>query len=177
MEVPFWLVCGDEPVFALLKFAFFLFCSAFFVFFRGGSNMVAFCAKLDGTWQALSQCRLRYRVTVLRPNLPFSLFLPFPPFSFHSPFFPFFSFFHSYHTFPSTLLFFHLFSSFSKNPSPPLIFCGFQRFFGQSDASPCDPLARNVPREGPSHTQEAACCEGGFCLFLGIFRYIKKSPN
>ena len=84
--------------------------SRIFCFFRSGSNMVAFCAKVDGTWQALSQRRLRCRVTGLRPNLSFSLFLP--PFSSLSPFFSFFLlFYHSFHTFPSSLLFFHLFST------------------------------------------------------------------
>ena len=31
--------------------------SRIFVFFRGGSNMVAFRAKVDGTWQAKFQRR------------------------------------------------------------------------------------------------------------------------
>ena len=45
--------------------------------------MVAFRAKVDGTWQAKFPRRLRHRVTGLRPsglpNLPFSLVLSFPP--------------------------------------------------------------------------------------------------
>ena len=85
---------------------------AFFVFFRGGSNKVAFRAKVDGTWQAKFQRRLRYRATGLRPsglpNLPFSLFLPFSSFVlFFSLFSPFFTFF--------LIFFLHLlpFSAFS----------------------------------------------------------------
>ena len=84
-----------------------------FFFFRGGSNMVAFRAKVDGTWEAKFQRRLRYRVAGLRPsglpNLPFSLSLPFPPSSSNSFPFPNFS---SFHPFPSSLpFFFTLFST------------------------------------------------------------------
>ena len=82
----------------------------FCLFFRGGSNMVTFLAKVDGTWQAKFQRRLRHRVTGLRPsglpNLPFSLLLSFPPFSSASPLFSlFFSNFSSFHPFPSSLPF------------------------------------------------------------------------
>ena len=81
----------------------------FLFFFRGGSNMVAFRAKVDGTWQAKFQRRLRYRVAGLRPsglpNLPFSLSLPFPPSSSNS--FPF----------PNVFSNFFLFSPFSLLPS------------------------------------------------------------
>ena len=78
-----------------------------FGFFRGGSNMVAFRAKVDGTWQA----KFPRRVTGLRPsglpNLPFSLVLSFPPFSSASPPFSlFFSNVFSFLPFPSSLLFF-----------------------------------------------------------------------
>ena len=107
---------GYEPVFALLKFAFFWFFPHFLSFPEAGSNMVAFRAKVDGTWQAKFQRRLRHRVTGLRPsglpNLPFSLVLSFPPFSSASPPFSlFFSNVFSFHPFPSSLLFFHLFST------------------------------------------------------------------
>ena len=77
VKVPFLSVCGDEPVCALLKCAFFVF-SRIFCVFRGGSNMVAFHAKVDGKCQALFQRCLRYRVDF--PAFP-SLFLSFPPFS------------------------------------------------------------------------------------------------
>ena len=88
----------------------------FLSFFRSGSNMVAFRAKVDGTWQAKFQRLLRHRVTGLRPsglpNLPFSLVLSFPPFSSASPPFSlFFSNVFSFHPFPSSLLFFSLFST------------------------------------------------------------------
>ena len=107
---------------------------AFFVFFRGGSNMVAFRAKVDGTWQAQFQRRLRYRVAGLRPsglpNLPFSLSLPFPPSSSNSFLFPnVFSNFSSFHPFPSSLPFFFFISQFTSNfPSLPSISRFFPRF-------------------------------------------------
>ena len=100
-----------------------------FFFQRRGSNMVAFRAKVDGTWQAKFQRRLRYRVAGLRPsglpNLPFSLSLPFPPSSSNS--FPFpnvFSNFSSFHPFPSSLPFF--FPLFFHNL--PVIFHHFLQF-------------------------------------------------
>ena len=147
---------GYEPVFALLKFVFFLVFPAFFEFFRSGSNMVAFRAKVDGTWQAKFQRRLRHRVTGLRPsglpNLPFSLVLSFPPFSSASPPFSlFFSNVFSFHPFPSSLLFF--FTFFPKFSSKFFFTSShFQLFpasFGQSDTSPCDPFVSNVPHEAP----------------------------
>ena len=102
----------------------------FLFFFRGGSNMVAFRAKVDGTWQAKFQRRLRYRVAGLRPsglpNLPFTLALPFPPSSSNS--FPFpnvFSNFSSFHTFPYSLPFF-FFPLFFHNL--PVIFHHFLQF-------------------------------------------------
>ena len=90
-------------------------CSILLLFFLGdGSNMVAFRAQLDGTWQTKFQRSLRYRVTGLRPsgfpNLLFSLFLP--PFSSLSPFFPFFFF----------PLFSHFYLSFFLKKFFPLIF-------------------------------------------------------
>ena len=106
-----------------------------FFFFRGGSNMVAFRAKVDGTWQAKFQRRLRYRVAGLRPsglpNLPFSLSLPFPPSSSNSLLFPnVFSNFSSFHPFsPPSILFFTFFPKFTSNfPSLPSISRFFQRF-------------------------------------------------
>ena len=108
-------ICGDKPVFLLLKFAFF---PAFLFFSEAGSNMVAFRAKVDGTWQPKFQRRLRYRATGLRPsglpNLPFSLVVTFFSFVLHfSPCFPFFLFFSIFSPFsflPSLfVLFFHMF--------------------------------------------------------------------
>ena len=83
---------------------------AFFVFFRGGSNMVASRAKVDGKWQASFQECLRYREAGLRPsgfpNLPFHLSPPLlSPFSILSPLVPLFT------PFPSSLLSFLLFST------------------------------------------------------------------
>ena len=104
VKVPFRSVCGDEPVCALLKCAFFVIVPAF-------SNMVAVRAKVDGKWQAKFQRRLRYRVTGLRPsglpNLPFSVFLSFPPFSSASLLFPILS---------------PIFPLFTRSP-PPFFFC------------------------------------------------------
>ena len=95
---------------------------AFLSFFRGGSNMVAFRAKVDGTWQAKFQRRLRHRATGLRPsglpNLPFSLVLSFPPFSSASP--PFSLFFFNVFSFLPFSLFPSFFSPFFH--SFPVIF-------------------------------------------------------
>ena len=121
----------------------------FLSFFRGGSNMVTFLAKVDGTWQAKFQRRLRHRVTGLRPsglpNLPFSLVLSFPPFSSASP--PFSLFLQCFlfsPFFPLPFSFFTFFPQFSSNfPSPPLTSRFFQRFL--VDASPCDPLSAMCP--------------------------------
>ena len=44
-KVPFRSVCGNEPVCALLIFFVF---SAFVVFFKGVSSLVAFRARVDG---------------------------------------------------------------------------------------------------------------------------------
>ena len=122
-------------MFALLKFAFFLYFSRFFgVFFRGGSNMVAFRAKVDGKWQANFQRRLRYRLTGLRPsglpNLPFSLVLSPPPLSSTSlPVSHSFPNFSSFHLFPSSLPFFPFFPQFTSNfSSLPSSSRFFQRF-------------------------------------------------
>ena len=153
----------------------------FLWFFRGGSNMVAFRAKVDGKWQALSQRCLRYRVAGLWPsgfpNLPFSLFLSFPPFSSASlPFSHAFSNFPSFHffsIFPSP--FFPLFSTICQHFSFTFShFPLFLPFFGQSDASPCNPLVSNVPHEAQNTETNAACCERGFCMFLGIIVHIQK---
>ena len=146
----------------------------FCLFFRGGSNMVAFRAKVDGTWQAKFQRRLRYRVAGLRPsglpNLPFSLSLPFPPSSSNS--FPFpnvFFNFSSFHPFPSSLPFFSpFFPQFTSN-FPSLPFTLFPAFSGQSDASPCDPFVSNVHHEARDTEANATCCESAFCIILGIF--------
>ena len=113
----------------------FIFCDfsrIFVVFFRGGSNMVAFRAKVDGTWQAKFQRRLRYRVAGLRtsglPNLPFSLSLPFPPSSSNSQCFLQFFLFSPFSLLPS--FFFSLFfPQFTSNfPSLPSISRFFPRF-------------------------------------------------
>ena len=149
---------GYEPVCALLKCAFFAIFPAFFVFFRGGSNMVAFRAKVDGTWQAKFPRRLRHRVTGLRPsglpNLPFSLVLSFPPFSSASPpfslFSPTFTLF-SLSLFPS--LFFHFFPQFSSNfPSPPLTSSFFQRFLVKATRLHVTPLSAMCPTRHLPHT-------------------------
>ena len=158
-----------------------VFCfSRIFLFFRGGSDMVAFRAKVDGKWQALFHRCLRYRVAGLRPsgfsNLPFSLFLSFPPFSSASlPFshsFSNFPSFHSFSLFPSFLLPF--FPQCSSNV--PAIFLHLLPlsafspvFFG---------LVSNVHHEAQDTETNAACCERGFCMFLCIFGHIqKKGPD
>ena len=100
------LVTLDGSVMVCFSFAIF---PHFCFFFKGGSNMVAFRAKVDGTWQAKFQRRLRYRVAGLRPsglpNLPFSLSQSFPPSSSNS--FPF----------PNVFSNFLHFSPFSLLPS------------------------------------------------------------
>ena len=163
-SVAFW-ACGGAILVGLwwrtsvrsAQICMFLVFPAFFMFFRGGSNMVAFCAKVDGTWQALSQRRLRYR-----------FFLP--PFSSLSPFSPFFlSFFSHFSLFPS--LFSPFFQYFSFTSSH---FLRFPALFGQSDASPCNPFVSNVPHEAQDNETDATCCERGFCLFLYFLTHSKK---
>ena len=137
-----------------------IFPANFCLFFRGGSNMVAFRAKVDGTWQAKFQRRLRHRVTGLRPsglpNLPFSLVLSFPPLSSNSLSFLFFSPIFLLFTpfpppFPSLVPFFPtIFQHFSFVSSHfPL----FPAFFGQADMSLCNFLAIFVPREAPQTSE------------------------
>ena len=59
---------------ALLNVAFFAIFHAFFVFFSEAVRTWSlFVQRVDGTRQAKFQRCLRYRVTGLRPNLPFSL--------------------------------------------------------------------------------------------------------
>ena len=125
--------------------------SRIFCFFRGGSNMVAFRAKVDGKWQANFQRRLRYRLTGLRPsglpNLPFSLVLSPPPLSSTSlPVSHSFPNFSSFHPFPSSLIFFPFFfphfpSTFPSPPSPPPIFSFFQRFLVKATRLHVTPLS------------------------------------
>ena len=123
LQVPFRSVCCDKSVCALLKFAFFVIFSRIFVFFRGGSNMVAFRAKVDGKWQALFQWCLRYRVAGLRPsgfpNLPFSLF---SPFHLAPPLLSLFPILSPFSLFPSFFFFFPQFSSNFPSPSPTFRF-------------------------------------------------------
>ena len=154
----------------------------FLFFFRGGSNMVAFRAKVDGTWQAKFQRRLRYRVAGLRPsglpNLPFSLSLPFPPSSSNS--FPFpnvFSNFPLFTLFPPPFLFFFpfFFPQFTSNfPSLPSISRFFPAFFGQSDASPCDPLSAMCTTRHGILKRTRHVLKEDFCIFFGIFGHIQK---
>ena len=78
--------------------------------------MVAFRAKVDGTWQAKFQRRLRDRVAgpaALCASQPsFLSCSPLSSFVLHfSQFFHSFSNSSSFHPFPSSLLFFHLFST------------------------------------------------------------------
>ena len=167
---------GYEPVCALLKCAFFDFSSIFCFFFRGGSNMVAFRAKVDGTWQAkfpttfatscnrpsalwasqpsLLSCSL-FSTFLLRFTSLFSFFLHcflFSPFSlFPSLFFTFFSTIFQYFSFTSS----HF----------PL----FLAFFGQSETSSCDPFVSNVPHEAPHTHRTRHVVKEDFCIFLGIF--------
>ena len=173
-------ICGDEPVCAVLKFAFFVFFCDFLFFPRrfehgrfsckGGRDMAG---KIPTT-SAIS-CSMPTALCASQPSLLSCSLLPsfvlhFSQFS-HS-----FSNFPSFHPFPSSLLFFSvIFQYFSFTFSHfPL----FQCFFGQSDASPCDLLVSNVPHEAQDDETNATCCERGFCMFLGIFRHIqKKGPN
>ena len=86
----------------------FFFCDVFRIFcffFRGGSNVVAFRAKVNGTWQAKFQRRLRYRVAIPIFSSFFPLFSPFPLLP--SLFFTFF------HIFPIICLHLLRFSAFS----------------------------------------------------------------
>ena len=86
--------------------------------------------------------------------------------------------FHLFTLFPlpfSFSLFFHNFRAIFLHLLP---LSAFPVFFGQSDASPCDPLVSNVLHEAQDNETNATCCERGFCLFLCIFRHMrKKGPN
>ena len=153
----------------------------FCLFFRGGSNMVAFLAKVDGTWQAKFQRRLRHRVTGLRPsglpNLPFSLLLSFPPLSSNSLSFLFFFlqffFFSPLSLLPSLLLspFFPQFSSIF--PSSPLT----SRFFQHFLVKPTCLSVTSLPTLCPvRHLKQAnaTCCESAFLL---ISRHFGAHPK
>ena len=159
----------------LWHFFFLRFFPHFLFFFRGGPNVVAFRAKVDGTWQAKFQRRLRYRVAGLRPsglpNLPFSLSLPFPPSSSNSFPFPYvFSNFSSFHIFPSSLPFFPFFSTVYQQFSiTSFNFTLFPAFFGQSDASPCDPLSAMCTTRHGILKRTRHVLKEDFCIFLGIF--------
>ena len=142
--------------------------------------MVAFRAKVDGTWQAKFQRRLRYRVTGLRPsgfpNLPFSLFLPFLPFSSASlSFFPIFApFFPSFHTFHSSLFFFFFFRNFRTFPSPSLILCDFPRFLVKATRLHVSPLPAMCPTRHRIMRPTRHVVKEDFCLFLCILGTFKK---
>ena len=166
---------GYEPVCALLKCAFFSICHAFFVFSRGGSNMVAFRAKVDGTWLAKFQRRLRYRVTSAQPFLLSFL----PPFSStYLPFSHFFSFFPSFHYFslvPSFFPFFHIFRAIFLHL---LLLPAFSSvFFGQGDVSLCNTLANFVHHEAPPTHMTWHFLKVHFCLFLGFFRHVQQKGS
>ena len=149
----------------------------FSVFFRGGSNMVAFRAKVGRTWQPKFQRRLRNRAASLPPsglpNLPFSLVLPFPPLSSNSlPFSLFFSpIFLLFTPLPLPFpLFFPFFPTFSSTfPSLSPIFCLFPDFFGQSDASLCNFLANFMPREAPHTSKTRHVVKVHFCIISRHF--------
>ena len=107
------------------------------------------------------------------PTFP-SLLLHFSPFLLSPPLLSLFSFCLLFSLFP----FFPSSTVSMKFPSPPLIFCFFQRFFGQSDASPRDSFVSNVPHEAPPTHRTRHVVKQDFAMFLGIFRHIqKKGPN
>ena len=147
----------------------------FCLFFRGGSNMVAFRAKVDGTWHAKFQRRLRHRVTGLQPsglpNLPFSLVFSFPPLSSNSLSFLFFSpifLLFTLSLLPSLLLspFFPQFSSIF--PSSLLT----SRFFQHFLVKPTCLSVTSLPTLCPArHLKQAnaTCCESAFLLISRHF--------
>ena len=145
--------------------------------------MVAFRAKVDGTWQAKFQRRLRYPATSLRPsglpNLPFSLVLPFPPLSSTFPIFPILSPIFSLFTlfFPS--LFFLFFPKFpSTFPSPSPTFRFFQRFLAKATRLHVTPLSAMCPTRHRILRRTRHVVKEDFRLFRCIFRHIqKKGPN
>ena len=169
-------ICGDEAVFALLKCAFFLCCSRFFLFFlrrfehgrfscKGGRDMAG---KIPTTF-AIS-CNKPAALWASQPSLlscsPLSSFvLHFSHFSHY------FSNFLSFLPFHTSLLFFSpfptIFPALFLRLLPLSVF--FQRFFGQSDASPCNSLVSNVHHEAQHTETNATCCERDFCLFSRHF--------
>ena len=174
-------ICGDKPVFPLLKFAFFEIFPAHGLFFRGGSNMVAFRVKVDGTWQPKFQRRLAVscnRPTALWASQPSflscsHLFLFCPPLL---SLFPIFLLvFHLFHSFPFSLLFFlpffHIFPKFFFTFSHfPL----FPTFSGQSDGSLRNSLANFVPREAPPTSERDTLWEKIFAHFSALLGAFKK---
>ena len=158
----------------------------FCLFFRGGSNMVAFRAKVDGTWQAKFQRRLRHRVTGLRPsglpNLPFSLVSLPPPLSSNSLSFLFFS--------PIFLLFTPFPPPFpSLVPFFPTIFQHFSFISSHFPLFPVFSLVKptclsvtSLPTLCPlRHLKQAnaTCCESAFLLISRHFwaRPKNEGPN
>ena len=142
--------------------------------------MVAFFAKVDGTWQAKFQRRLRHRVTGLRPsglpNLPFSLVLSFPPFSSASP--PFSLFLQCFlfsPFFPLPFSFFTFFPQFSSNfPSPPLTSRFFQRFLVKATRLHVTPLSAMCTTRHGILKRTRHVVEEDVCIFLSILKHL---PN
>ena len=153
---------------------------AFFVFFqrrfehgrfscKGGRDMAG---KIPTTFA--TSCNRPSALWASQPSLLSCSLLP--PFSSASP--PFSLFFSNVFSFlPFSLfpsLFFTFFPQFSSNfPSPPLTSRFFQRFFGQSDTSPCDPFVSNVPHEAPPTHRTRHVVKEDFCIFFGIFGHLQ----
>ena len=160
------------------------FSSNFCLFFRGGSNMVAFRAKVDRTWQAKFQRRLRHHVTGLRPsgfpNLPFSLVLSFPLFVLQFSLFSFFfSNFSSFHPFPSSLpfscpFFSHNFPAFFLHL---LSLPAFSSIFWSSRHVSLQLPCQLCAARGTSNKRTRHVVKVHFCQFLGIFGHIQKNEG
>ena len=141
--------------------------------------MVAFRAKVDGTWQAKFQRRLRYLVTRLRPNLPFSLVLPFPPLSSTSPIFPTLSpIFSLFTLFSLPFFFFLFFPHFSSTfPSPSPTFSFFPAFLAKVTRLHVTPLSAMCSTRHRILRRTRHVVKEDFCLILGIFRNIQKKGS
>ena len=172
-------ICGDEPVFALLKFAFFVFfhhfCCCFFSWrfehgrfsCKGGREMTNIIPTVFAT-----SCSRPTALWASQPSLVScshlsSFVLHCSYFLIISPISPLFTLF--------PLPFFSLFSTVCQQLSFTFShFPLFPVFFGQSDASPCDHLLTEMTG---SHKRTRLVVKEDFACFSAFLAHSKKGPN
>ena len=155
----------------------------FFFFSEAVRTWSLFVQRWTGHGRQISQRRLRYRVAGLRPSASQPSLLSFSHLStFLLQFFPlshFFSFFFLFSPFfhPPFLFFFPFFHSLPVIFHHFLQFHAFSSFFGQSDASPCDPLSAMCTTRHGILKRTRHVLKEDFCIFLGIFGTFKKTVS